>query len=151
MHFDQRNNCEFPGGADSETKKISDLEISYDERKTNQIDHAMHYINQYCANTLKSISFFDRPIFSTVNFANPFEMVENICICFAGLGVWLPYFAEWFPNLRQLQLVGVTDIRFPLLAHLTMAVDAPTFTMKSLDNLLDGCPKSQQPTLAVTN
>lgn len=126
--------------------RVSNVEVRYGNNHTNE--HLTRYINQYCANTLKSISLGPEPDFFIGDFANPFQLIERVHIDAIDLGIRLPYFSEIFPNLRSLNLYNVTadensnEFHFPYLENLTIEIiDCRKFTPKIFEYFLLECPK----------
>lgn len=71
------------------------------------------YINKYCVESLKDITFWGKPNISIRNFEGPFVHVESVAVWFSSFGRQLPFFAKWFPKLRCLDLASITlDQRF---------------------------------------
>lgn len=99
------------------------------------------YINNYCADTLTSIRFFEKPSFQVENFPKPFNHVKDVFIGHSVLGQQLPIVRDLFPNVHQLVLFDIsidehfTAISFPHLVDLAMN-DYQNFTINGLLNLL---------------
>lgn len=106
--------------------EITVLEIDtgfYTKKK--QYEYINQYVNKYCADNLTSISFNLVPEISAEHFSKPFTNVQTVNVVAGSVGRYLPSFAEWFPNMRQLTLIQVfqnrlTDLHFPHLERLTI-------------------------------
>lgn len=82
--------------------KISKLELAGTNSRIDQ------YINRYCANTLVTIRYNDvqKNAFLKKNFSKPFKALQTIQLDgdVPNLGKKFTHFAEWFPNLRRLEI-----------------------------------------------
>lgn len=107
--------------------------------------YAQRYINQYCAETLITISF--GPVESMIEtFAKPFVNVREVTIATTALGNRLSHFMYWFPNMSRMKILfGVRDVddgavavSFPHLHHLTVVLDTEpgNFTIERAAELL---------------
>lgn len=129
--------------------KVSHLLIYHASSKFEYNEHLRHYINQYCANSLKSILFWSNSDWFMKNVTVPFKMIENVAYFLAELGAQLHKFSECFPNLRTLDIYDVavdgvaTGIQFQHLEHLIISSGHRNFGTESIMNLLHGCPKLQ--------
>lgn len=92
--------------------------------KKKHYEYVNRYINKYCADNLVSITFESVPKIAQDHFPKPFVGVQSVTVK-KGRGRYLPSFAEWFPNMRQLKLIQVnmfqnrlTALHFPHLEHL---------------------------------
>lgn len=88
------------------------------------------YVNRYCAESLSTISFYDKSEFSNENYVKPFINVDTVHLFHCGLAKQLPCFVDWFPNLRNLHIgassvlqlsIGV-QLHFPQLEHLSIEI-----------------------------
>lgn len=86
---------------------IQNLKVNRSYWNSERCDYIDEYINQYCAETLVTLSFLRNRKFSVENFKKPFVNLESIQIKDADLGDQLPLFVEWFPKLRRLELLDV--------------------------------------------
>lgn len=109
--------------------KISDLVVNYSDNSDKITGYVDQYINQYCVESLVSMSQVQRaaPI---INLQKPFRNVEKLDITTSCLGKHLPKFTNLFPNLRHLEMYYVSfdaatlkNVSFPRLEHLTLIVE----------------------------
>lgn len=92
-------------------------------------DYLNQYIQQYCAETLTSVSF-NQGSLSANFFQKPFNNVNAVEIRNVKLQDSLPRFIDWFPNMRHLKIdhrhfdyyerSSVNAVTFPQLEHLTL-------------------------------
>lgn len=134
--------------------KISTLIVRYADNCVNA------YINRYCADTLVDIEFFNcqRGALSMENVLQPFKQVD--CVEFTGtssiLGKQFSNLANWFPNLRYLEIDAICiDYNFSAaslhnLTHLSIkgnerdhfvATHAENFVDKHIGSLLHANPQ----------
>lgn len=122
---------------------ISSLLIDYDESMSKRFQYVDKYVNKYCADSLIEISF----LFMTNTIIEPFEKqfvsVESLKIYSCELAKNLPSFAEWFPNVRRLELIYThvnsrhIEVTFRHLEHLSIRVDGHAcFTPEDAKRLL---------------
>lgn len=126
--------------------KISNLFVAYSGMNATHKVHIDKYINQYCTDTLKSISFSYHPNISTEYFLKPFLNIEEVRIYFGHLNDQLPNLVSLFPNLRELQMFHVRidenaiAVSFPNLKCLDLFIStigiAQSFDDKSALNFL---------------
>lgn len=87
-------------------KKISKVRVYGTDSFVNQ------YINQFCADTLTNIDFYEsrRKQFSAKNFSKPFKLVNEIVIKSdaPNLGKRFPSFVQWFPNVRRMNICAAS-------------------------------------------
>lgn len=105
------------------------------------------YIGQYCADTLSSISFHDKPAFS-FNYPKPFGKIESVHIVNSALQNNLRCLINWFPNMRNLEIdtasiyrCSVANIQFPHLEYLKIKHNSISFSQ--VDDLLPANPQLQ--------
>lgn len=104
------------------------LEIFYSDTSFECYDFVDQYINEYCAESLISISYYGKSHFSMKHFQRPFINVRRVQIIQSELNVHLALFVSWFPNLRQLDLFSVRihgrliEAAFPYLEHLSIQI-----------------------------
>lgn len=106
---------------------ILNLSVSYSGENV----HLDNYINRYCADNLKKISFVDK--ISSKNFSKPFKNVEKIkffsVMTKCELKNQLLSIVHLFPNMRELEMdsvsigVAAISVSFPHLKHLRLFVD----------------------------
>lgn len=90
----------------------------------------VRYINQYCADTVNSMSFMHDGAFPIENFPKPFKNVEKINVSFVNLRNYLPKFVALFPKLRQLEMTNIkmngnaVAVSFPHLTYLNLKVSS---------------------------
>lgn len=91
---------------------IVKLVLHYHQLNIKYYDH--QYINKYCADSLVSIEYRDKPGFSEDSFQKLFTTVENIQTWNCDLGPKFPSLPKWFPNLRRMDSLcaPVIDRRF---------------------------------------
>lgn len=61
------------------------------------------YVHQYCADTLSSISFHDKPEFFG-DYSRPLIKIETVHFVNSALHDNLRRCIDWFPNMRQLEI-----------------------------------------------
>lgn len=87
---------------------ITKLQIGYYQSYSyiNHYDHVEQYVNEYCSESLISISYFHKSDFPsrTFHLQRPFIKTERVHISHIDLNIQLPTLIEWFPNLRSLEL-----------------------------------------------
>lgn len=104
-------------------QKLSKLVLTGDERDLSIGRH----INDFCANTLTSMTFNYRSEFGQDDFVQPFNAVDTVRIIDCDLGASLCHFGHWFPNVRQLKIYeGSRDnrstyVHFPCLQNLSIS------------------------------
>lgn len=103
--------------------KLVHLDVYYDY-EYGEYEYVEKYINQYCAKTLQSISFYGKNYtYSVETFSVPFEKVAKIGMIGCEYGCemenQLPNLVKWFPNLRHL------DIRYTFIGHANEALNFP--------------------------
>lgn len=81
---------------------ISTLKVSGLRRKQHR--EFDRYLNDYCIETLKDLTFFDAPERAIAGLKQPFENVERLCVHCGVLGEKLSDFSKWFPGLQSLKL-----------------------------------------------
>lgn len=109
------------------------------------------YINRYCAESLSTITFYDKFGFSIENYVKPFVEVDTIRLLHCGLEQKLPKFNDWFPNLSTLDInQGCTyepfaniQLHFTHLQHLTIHVHENDERKISVKHLLHANPQLQ--------
>lgn len=122
--------------------KILDLKMHDNTRKCNQ------YINQYCVDTLTTISLSRCANLRIENFRMPFKKVVKVCISGSYLGNSLPNFVNLFPNLRYLEMddnaidENSVAVHFPHLEHLNLCMYSKVFIENAV-NLLQANPHLQ--------
>lgn len=124
--------------------KISGLNILY-HSKSEPNDIIDRYVNQYCADHVKCISFKRKPAFSSDTHLKPFKCVERIILQNVDVGKHLPFFVTWFPNLRTLEMQNISidenfiDVSFPHLEYMNATIGngiRSNFTKKNILTLL---------------
>lgn len=103
---------------------ISNVHIFYDLTKDKRYDYIHQYINNYCAESLLKIEFFDKiHEFSINGFEKPFVNVQTVALHDFYLDDQFSSLSQWFPNARTLKLFGIVhkdnrSIDLPLFHHL---------------------------------
>lgn len=130
---------------------ISKMNISYPpcikSVRSKHYAYVDQYINLYCADSLTSVRYEQRPAFRIETMKKPFSKVESLCIERSNLDEQLPQFLDWFPNLRRLKLFANTvnrryiEVSFPHLEHLSVEMSdnemsAVNFSKKNLADFL---------------
>lgn len=87
---------------------ISNIGLRCFENTSEQINFVTQYLNQYCAETLKNMTFIKMPFLLSTIMQKPFQNVQQIYINESQLVGQLSHFNDWFPNLRRLELVNNT-------------------------------------------
>lgn len=119
--------------------KITHLEVDYTHVSDPRNARLERYINQYCASTLKYFLFRNGYTFATESFSKPFQNVDRISMAYFALGNSLPNFVNWFPNLRQMDILRVDidaqtmAVTFPHLVQLSLFL-RPTHIQNDLTN-----------------
>lgn len=109
---------------------IRDLWILYGKWTKQQCEYIHQYINEYCADTLTSISFQDKSCDPIKQFAKPFVNIQEVCAFDVDLGNQLSSFPSWFPNVGTLKLHSIRinkwciDVPFVHLKHLHLDITA---------------------------
>lgn len=104
-------------------------------------DRLDQYINRYCADTLTSIRYVEKPSFKLENSPKPFKCVQDVYIGHLDLGQSLPVIAELFPNLNHLVMYFIsidenfTAVPFPQLKDLAIN-EYKNLTINGLTKLL---------------
>lgn len=132
--------------------KISHLDVNYNKHELDGNDYVDRYVNQYCAETLKSISFLNKSsTFFNMNFPKPFKCVEKVLIGVVDLGAHLPHFVNLFPMMRELIMLristaqNINNVHFPNLKDLCDWVDRlGGFTIKKVMILLHSNPQLEK-------
>lgn len=83
---------------------ITKLQIGYYQPNAHHVNLVEQYIHKYCNETLISITFIHKMKFTDDLFQKPFTNVENVRISHPELNIQLPTIAEWFPNVRTMEL-----------------------------------------------
>lgn len=131
-------------------QSMTELKIHCNEQTETNMEWSGYidqYVNKYCANSLVNISYFNKGTFSTENFKNPFINVESLQLVHSHLDCNSQSFAEWFPNLRRLQLhynhIGrrFTSTSFQRLEHLTIWISGPNVSNQNIAELLRMHPR----------
>lgn len=123
---------------------VSKLLIRYDDWNTEQCIHIHWYINNYCAESLKTILFMDKPISVTINrFVKPFVNIQRVEVYNGDLGNQLASFPQWFPNLKDLRLFNVhmdnSGIAMPFDRLKRLHVDMAFGNLNNISQLLTLC------------
>lgn len=98
---------------------ISAIKISYIDWHNYQCEYVHQCINQYCAESLVNILFFDKLTLSSfTHFEKPFVNVHTVSVFVGNLTNQLKQCPQWFRNVQRLELkmVHMNDcrkIRFP--------------------------------------
>lgn len=105
------------------------------------------YIGQYCADTLASISFHEKPAFS-FNYLKPFGRIDTVHIVKSALHDNLHGLINWFPNMGHLEIdtasiyqCSAANVQFPQLEHLK--VKHNSISLMQIDDLLPANPQLQ--------
>lgn len=86
---------------------IRDLCVRYDGWTKTQCDLIHQYINEYCAGSLVNLEFRDKKSGNPIkHFGKPFISVRTVKAQDSHLGVQIPLFPQWFPNMRSLELTA---------------------------------------------
>lgn len=143
--------------------RILELNVSYNNNLVgtqNQTNHLDRYINQYCADSLTSIVFDCKRTFSSENFTKPFKNVTEVQIIGGNLGDQFPNFANWFPNLRHLEMWfeiivnhNATAVLLPNLTHLSIKIQGLNghFTNENVTDFLHANPQLESLTIYSDN
>lgn len=108
---------------------ISNLNIRYYGWHRKQCNHIHHYMNTFCTDSLVNIEFWDKPNGNRIKqFEKPFVNVRLVKVCCSCLGDQLPFYQQWFPNMRSLELDNVRTIQhirtsFPCLEDLRVSIN----------------------------
>lgn len=86
---------------------IGNLTIGYLQLDDNEYDYIHQYINKYCAETLTGIVFQDKLNYPIEHFDKPFVNVQAVAVYHSELANQCRSFAQWFPNMRSLELRDV--------------------------------------------
>lgn len=107
---------------------ITHLEVNYGGSISKRYNYVHQYINNYCNESLITLRFVQRPIFSIGHFEKPFVNVQNVGFHFCDLSDKCLQFADVFPGVRRLNLQGYglnqrfIDVHPTHLEHLIIAV-----------------------------
>lgn len=126
-------------------RTITKLQIGYYQSYINHYDHVEQYVNEYCSESLISISYFHKSDFPSRNFhvQRPFIRTERVHISHIDLDIQLTPFVEWFPNLRSLELYAsrvdhhFTGAAFQYLKHLIIKIYSRYVIDYSLENVFE--------------
>lgn len=135
---------------------ILSITTSHDAYQSQHNDYVDQYITKYCADTLKSIRFVEKPSFKKRNFPRPFKSVTDVYIGHMNLRYDLPLIGNLFPNAHHLVMYSLsidkdsTAVSFPHLEDLAMN-DCKNFTMTGLLNLLHANRQLKKFQLQVSN
>lgn len=99
-----------------------------------QCNHIDQYINQHCANGLRTLSFFRIREFLAENFQRPFVEVQSAQIKDANLDGNLASLVEWFPNVRRLEFSNVRVDRNCIKATLFNRLEQLTLDITNEDS-----------------
>lgn len=69
------------------------------------------YINEYCADSLDTITFENKAAFPTKKLKKAFTKVQTVGLISCGVANTLPCFTNWFPNLRCLKIYATCKIQ----------------------------------------
>ena len=107
---------------------ITHLKIVYGGSRT-QYNHIHQYISQYCAESLITIQFYNKPSFPIENFVKPLANVQSVEMVGFDLIKEFPSFADIFPNATNLVVNGFGSNNCTIdtppirLEHLTMKLN----------------------------
>lgn len=91
---------------------INHLNIWYSRWNKKQCEHIHQYVNEYCANSLVNIEFWDKPNRNPIKqFGKPFVNIHTAMVYNSCLGDQFSSFQQWFPNMRTLKLHNVRTLR----------------------------------------
>lgn len=96
---------------------ITKLEVNYFGITMQNYAHIIRYLKNYCATSLTEIKLFNAPEFLK-NTQTSFPKVESVRADGGNLGSDLAKFAEWFPELRRLELVCDEECGYASFPHL---------------------------------
>lgn len=108
---------------------ISYLNIRYYGWNIKHCEHLHQYINNYCAERLENIELWDKSNKNPIkHFEKPFINVHTVKVCCSYLGVQFALFAQWFPNMRSLELNDIyklspIKVHFPHLEALYISIE----------------------------
>lgn len=124
---------------------LSNLEIRYDTIGPVESGYIDRYVNEFCANTLASITMSNKHDYSADRFRDPFNNVTDIFLDGGRLDNGL---TNWFPNFRCLKLVDVTInggglVNFPQLERLDLSSEIGVTTDDNAIQMLRANPQLQ--------
>lgn len=91
---------------------ICNVNICYSDWNKKQCQYVHQYTNEYCAECLVNIEFWDKPNRNPIkHFEKPFVNIRTVNVHNSCLGDQFPSFQQWFPNMRSLKLLEVRTLR----------------------------------------
>lgn len=84
---------------------ISKLRVNYFRSSRKDYSYLDRYVNEFCAETLASIEYYQKPTSLMDIPEKPFTKTKNLLIKYSNLGNSLGEIVRWFPNLHSMQLL----------------------------------------------
>lgn len=120
---------------------ISNMGIQFTGTTIKQAGHISHYLNEYCAESLQSITFKNAPNLIGMNEQKQCPNVKSVYITESQLIQQLPNLNLWFPNLNRLELINntfdpkfgaahfphLTEFRFFVICHYKSRISLKKF------------------------
>lgn len=107
---------------------ITHLDLYYGRLESARYDYVHQYINRYCADSLIAFRIHCKPAFAIKNFEKPFVAVQTVQLYGCDLCEQCLPLAEWFPNVRELNINGF-GLRHHLITAPPTQLEQVSFTM----------------------